>query len=230
MGLHPIPRFRAYLGASTPGLGQCCRRDIVYESAVLPDDFRKIYATPGLPLLPSTCVSPLLSRGTVGDGLLDRRIHLLGRDQHDGLKLHSSRGIHRQGGRGGGHTIRHVGNDEKIVAAIGIIKGFEGTPEGLHQMCDRFAPFRPALTSQPMRSGWSIQKGFLVKEAIRRTDIPKRGSCHTFRHSFTTHLLENGYDIRTVQELLGHQDVSTTMIYTHVLRRGGKGVRSPLDP
>ncbi len=69
-----------------------------------------------------------------------------------------------------------------------------------------------------------------VKRAIRQTGIPKRGSCHTLRHCFATHLLENGYDIRTVQELLGHKDVSTTMIYTHVLQRGGKGVRSPLDP
>jgi integron integrase len=74
----------------------------------------------------------------------------------------------------------------------------------------------------------SVQRA--VRQAVIRAGIDKAGSCHTFRHSFATHLLEDGYDIRTVQELLGHKDVRTTMIYTHVLNRGGRGVRSPLDP
>jgi integron integrase len=68
-----------------------------------------------------------------------------------------------------------------------------------------------------------------IKRAVRGSGVNKPASCHTLRHSFATHLLENGYDIRTVQELLGHKDVSTTMIYTHVLNRPGLGVRSPLD-
>lgn len=72
-----------------------------------------------------------------------------------------------------------------------------------------------------------IQKA--LRAAVLRCKMTKHVTSHTFRHSFATHMLEDGYDIRTVQELLGHEDVKTTMIYTHVLNRGGRGVQSPLD-
>ena len=88
----------------------------------------------------------------------------------------------------------------------------------------------PSASSVHVRGDeYEFFAGHRGKEAARASGVAKPMSCHTLRHSFATRLLESGHDIRTVQELLGHSDVSTTMVYTHVMNRGARGVKSPLD-
>ena len=138
------------------------------------------------------------------------------------------------------HLVRvKLQHDSDIAAGTGEVE----LPDALRRKYPRAAyewgwkfVFPSHRLSRDPRSGalrrHHVYENYLirgVKQAAREAGLAKHVSCHTLRHSFATHLLERGYDIRTVQELLGHADVSTTMIYTHVLNKGGRGVKSPLD-
>jgi len=124
--------------------------------------------------------------------------------------------------RGGGEVYLPYALERKYKNAAKELSWQYLFPAGKHSTDPRSGKMRRHHVSEQ-----NVQRA--VKLALRAAGVKKNGTCHAFRHSFATHLLEDGYDIRTVQELLGHKDVRTTMIYTHVLNRGGKGVRSPLD-
>jgi integron integrase len=159
-----------------------------------------------------------------GKGQKDRRVML-----PDGVRnrlqqhLNAVRALHQTDlGAGLGRVVLPAALDRKFPYAASEWRWQFVFPAGRICRDPRFGP-----PSRYHLHETVIQRA--VTEAARRAGLTKRVSCHTFRHSFATHLLEAGHDIRTVQELLGHADVSTTMVYTHVLNRGGLGVRSPLD-
>lgn len=130
--------------------------------------------------------------------------------------------MQRRAGRGGGYVVLPLAPGAKATGAVRN-RGWHWVFPASREYWDAEAQQRRTHHVHPT----VLQRA--VGEAARRVGIAQRVGCHTFRHSFATHLLEAGYDIRTVQELLGHRDVSTTMLYTHVLNRGGLAVRSPLD-
>jgi integron integrase len=166
------------------------------------------------------------NRITVRDAKgMRERVALLPQQVRRPLRAHLDRvkELHRQDlARGGG----------KVYLPFGLKRKYPNAERAwIWQYV--FAATKPSLDPRSGEQRWHhvLEKNLqnAVKLAIRAAGIKKAASCHTFRHSFATHLLESGYDIRTVQELLGHKNVATTMIYTHVLNRPGLSVRSPLD-
>ena len=130
------------------------------------------------------------------------------------------------------YTLDSLNNCHEVWMPNALAKKYPGEARSFHWQYIFPSPKtatdpRTGTTRRHHLSDSSLQK--TVKRAIRKAGIEKHASCHTFRHSFATHLLEDGYDIRTVQELLGHKDLRTTQIYTHVLNKGGNAVRSPLS-